>query len=64
MARLSYCTGPDLVAETIIARFPNHCSDAINKPIKMTNGYWKKTWEVLKEEMKCTFHHLDAPLYM
>jgi len=61
---LSSRTGTDLVAEDVIATFPYYCSETIQETIKMMNGYLRKDWEQLKEELKDAFRHADSRVYI
>ena len=61
---LSSCTGTDPAAEYDLATFPYYCSEAIQETIKMMNGYLRKDWVQLKEELKDAFRHADSRVYM
>jgi len=61
---LSSRTGTDPAAEDVIATFPYYCSETIQETIKMMNGYLRKDWEQLKEELKDAFRHADSRVYM
>jgi len=52
---LSFRTGTNLVAEDDITIFPYYCSETIQEMIKMMNGYLRKYWVQIKEELKDAF---------
>jgi len=57
-------TGTDLAAEDVTAPSPYYCSETIQEMIKMMNGYLRKDWEQLKEDLKDAFRHIDSRVYM
>jgi len=61
---LSSGTGTDPAAKNVIATFPYYCSETIQETIKMTNGYLRKDWVQVKEELKDAFRHADSRVYM
>jgi len=61
---LSSRTGTDSAAEDVIATFPYYCSETFQDTMKMMNGYPRKDWVQLKEELKDSFRHTDSRVYM
>jgi len=61
---LSSRTGTDPAAEDVITLFLYSCSETIQETIKMMNGYLRKDWVQLLEELKHAFRHADSRVYM
>jgi len=60
---LTSSTGTDLAAEDVVATFPYCCSETIQKTIQMMNGYRRRDWVQLNEELKDAFRHADSGVY-
>jgi len=58
-----FLTETRVVADAVIPTIPYYCSDIIQETIKIMNGYLRKDWVQLKEELKDTFHHADSRVY-
>jgi len=54
----------DPVAEDVIATFPYYCLELIQETIKIMNGYLKKDWVQLKEELRDAIQHPNSRVYM
>jgi len=61
---ISSRTVTDLAADDDIAMFPYYCSETIQETIKMMNGYLRKDWMQLKEELKDAIRHANSRVHM
>lgn len=52
--------GTDQVAEDVIATFPYYCSETMQQIMEVMNGYLRKNWEQLKEDLKDACCHADS----
>jgi hypothetical protein len=57
---LTSATRTSLAAEDVIRKFLYNCPESTHKTVKMMNGYVRKDWVQLKEELKDAFRHADS----